>query len=560
MRQASIYDTTLRDGTQAEELHLTTEDKIRIAVKLDELGIHYIEGGWPGSNPTDKQFFKEIRNYALKNAVVSAFGSTHNTKTAPESDPNLKAIVEAQVAAAAIFGKTWDFHVTSALRVSLPRNLELIHGSLAFLRANVRELFFDAEHFFDGFKANPDYAIACLKAAREAGTDVLVLCDTNGGTLPADLGEIIKKVQTELPGAALGIHTHNDAELAVANSLEAVRLGAVQVQGTMNGYGERCGNANLCSIIPTLELKLGVRTIGPENLKKLTGVSLYVAETANQRPFPRQPYVGGSAFAHKGGVHVSAVVKNPHTYEHIEPPLVGNANRVLLSDLAGRSNILFKARQYGYDLDKDDPAVLDLLAELKRREAAGYEYSVAEASYEILFFRMMGWSKRYFQMLNYRVLDAVNDDKEPFSEATVMLQVRGEVAHTAATGHGPVNALDVALRRALEPSYPTLSQMRLLDFKVRVMSLANKDGGTASYVRVLIESGDRHDRWTTVGVSHNIIEASWQALVDSLNYKLFKDDPQKWPKPGGKHDPGQANTKDVAKPAAKDAAKDVKKG
>lgn len=537
MRQASIYDTTLRDGTQAEELHLTTEDKIRIAHKLDELGVHYIEGGWPGSNPTDKQFFKEIKNYDMKNAVVSAFGSTHSAKTSPESDPNLKAIIDAQVEAAAIFGKTWDFHVTHALKVSLPRNLELISGSLAFLRPSLKELFFDAEHFFDGFKANPDYAIACLKAAREAGTDVLVLCDTNGGTLPSEVSEIIRKVQAALPGAALGIHTHNDCELAVANSIEAVRLGAVQVQGTMNGYGERCGNANLCSIIPNLELKLGVRTIGPENMQKLARVANYVAETANQRPFPRQPYVGGSAFAHKGGIHVSAVVKNPQTYEHIDPAQVGNVSRVLLSDLAGRSNILFKARQYGYDLDKDDPAVLDLLAELKRRESTGYDYSVAEASYEILFFRMMGWSKRYFTMVNYRVLDAVTEEKEPFSEATVMLQVRGEVAHTAATGRGPVNALDVALRRALEPSYPTLAQMRLLDFKVRVMSLVDKNGGgTASYVRVLIESGDKQDRWTTVGVSHNIIEASWQALVDSINYKLFKDDPQKWPKPGGKHD------------------------
>ncbi len=535
MRQASIYDTTLRDGTQAEELHLTTEDKIRIAGKLDDLGIHYIEGGWPGSNPTDKQFFNEIKNYAFKNAVISAFGSTHNAKLAPEADGNLQAIVEAQVEAAAIFGKTWDFHVTSALRVSLPRNLQLIGDSLAFLRPHLRELFFDAEHFFDGFKANPDYAIACLKAATQAGADVLVLCDTNGGTLTGDLGEIIRKVQAELPEARLGIHTHNDAELAVANSLEAVRLGAVQVQGTVNGYGERCGNANLCSIIPTLELKCGVECIGKENLQKLTRVSLFVAETANQRPFPRQPYVGGSAFAHKGGIHVSAVVKNPHTYEHIEPALVGNRNRVLLSDLAGRSNVLFKARQYGYDLDKDDPAVLDLLAELKRREAEGYEYSVAEASYEILFFRMMGWSKRYFQLLNYRVLDAVTEEKEPFSEATVMLQVRGEVAHTAATGRGPVNALDVALRRALEPSYPNLQQMRLLDFKVRVMSMAHKDGGTASYVRVLIESGDKQGRWTTVGVSHNVIEASWQALVDSLNYKLFKDDPQKWPRRSVEH-------------------------
>jgi len=537
MRQVSIYDTTLRDGTQAEELHLTTEDKIRIAVKLDELGLQYIEGGWPGSNPTDKLFFKEIKNYSLKNAKVAAFGSTHNAKSAPDADPNLKAILDARVEVATIFGKTWDFHVTHALRVTLPRNLELITGSLAALRGGVRELFFDAEHFFDGFKANPDYALSCLKAAQQAGADVLVLCDTNGGTMTSELAAIFAQVQAALPGVALGIHTHNDAELAVANSLEAVRLGATQVQGTVNGYGERCGNANLCSIIPSLELKMGVSCIGPENLKKLTSVANYVAETVNLRPFPRQPYVGGSAFSHKAGMHVSAVVKNPETYEHIRPELVGNANRILLSDLAGRSNILFKAKQYGYDLDKDDPAVMDLLAELKRREATGYEYSVAEASYEILFFRMMGWSKRYFQLVNYRVLDAVSEDADPFSEATVMLQVRGEVAHTAATGRGPVNALDVALRRALEPSYPTLAQMRLLDFKVRVMSIANKDGGgTASFVRVLIESGDKKDRWTTVGVSHNIIEASWQALVDSINYKLFKDDPQKWPQPGGKHD------------------------
>lgn len=537
MRQASIYDTTLRDGTQAEELHLTTEDKIRIACKLDELGLHYIEGGWPGSNPTDKLFFKEIKNYALKNAKVAAFGSTHNNKNAPDSDPNLKAILDSRVEVATIFGKTWDFHVTHALRVTLPRNLELISGSLGVLRRSVRELFYDAEHFFDGFKANRDYALSCLKTAHEAGADVLVLCDTNGGTMTCELSEIIVQVQAALPGVALGIHTHNDAELAVANSLEAVRLGAVQVQGTVNGYGERCGNANLCSIIPSLELKMGVSCIGKENLKKLTQVSHYVAETVNLRPFSRQPYVGGSAFSHKAGMHVSAVIKNPETYEHIRPELVGNTNRILLSDLAGRSNILFKARQYGYDLDKDDPAVLDLLAELKRRETMGYDYSVAEASYEILFFRMMGWSKRYFQLVNYRVLDAVSEDKVPFSEATVMLQVRGEVAHTAATGRGPVNALDVALRRALEPSYPNLAQMRLLDFKVRVMSIANKDGGgTAAFVRVLIESSDKRDRWTTVGVSHNIIEASWQALVDSINYKLFKDDPQKWPQPGGKHD------------------------
>jgi 2-isopropylmalate synthase len=530
MRQVAIYDTTLRDGTQAEEIHLTLEDKLRIALKLDELGIHYIEGGWPGSNPTDRQFFKDIRSYALKNAQVAAFGSTRNAKLEADKDPNLKALVECKAPVLTIFGKTWDLHATTALGVSLPENLALIADSLGFLRSRCKELFFDAEHFFDGFANNPEYALACLKTAFEAGADALVLCETNGGRLTHEVAAAVKAVKKALPQAKLGIHCHNDAELAVANSLEAVRQGACQVQGTINGYGERCGNANLCSIIPNLELKMGFSCIGAERLKLLTPTAHFVSETANLRPFLRQPFVGGSAFAHKGGIHVHAVLKDSRTYEHVEPEAVGNKQRVLLSDLAGRSNIMFKARRYGYDLDKDDPAVQDLLAELKNREAKGYDYSVAEASYEILFFKTMGWSKRYFQLLNFRVLDAMGPDGEPFSEATVMLKVRGGVEHTAATGRGPVNALDMALRRALLPAYPNLAEMRLLDFKVRVMSGASRDTeGTASYVRVLIESGDRKSRWTTVGVSHNIIEASWQALVDSINYKLFQDDPQKWP-------------------------------
>ena len=530
MRQVAIYDTTLRDGTQAEEIHLTLEDKLRIALKLDELGIHYIEGGWPGSNPTDKQFFKDVRSYALKNAQVAAFGSTRNAKLAADKDPNLKALVDSKAPVLTIFGKTWDLHALKALGVSLPENLTLIGESLAFLRPRCKELFFDAEHFFDGFSDNPEYALSCLKTAFEAGADVLVLCDTNGGRMTQEVAATIKAVKKALPKAKLGIHCHNDSELAVANSLEAVHQGAVQVQGTINGYGERCGNANLCSIIPNLELKMGCSCIGEERLKLLTTTAHFVSETANLRPFLRQPFVGGSAFAHKGGIHVHAVLKDSRTYEHVEPEVVGNKQRVLLSDLAGRSNIMFKAKQYGYDLDKEDPSVQDLLAELKSREARGYDYSVAEASYEILFFRTMGWSKRYFQLINFRVLDATGPDGEPFSEATVMLKVRGEVEHTASTGHGPVNALDMALRRALLPSYPSLAEMRLLDFKVRVMSGTSRDtGGTASFVRVLIESGDKNERWTTVGVSHNIIEASWQALVDSINYKLFKDDPQKWP-------------------------------
>jgi len=530
MKKVAIYDTTLRDGTQAEEINLTLEDKIRVAGKLDELGIDYIEGGWPGSNTTDKQFFREIRNYALKRSRVAAFGSTHNPKGKADGDPNLKALVEAAPQVMTIFGKTWDLHAKEALRIPLERNLEIIGDSLAFLRPHAAELFFDAEHFFDGYKANPEYALRCLERALQGGADLLVLCDTNGGTLPMELREIMAAVQSRLPQARLGIHAHNDSELAVANSLEAVAQGAVQVQGTMNGYGERCGNANLCSIIPNLELKMGQACLPQGNLALLTQVSHFISEVANLRPFLRQPFVGRSAFAHKGGIHVSAVIKNPETYEHIRPEQVGNKQRVLLSDLAGRSNILVKARAYGYELDKNDPCVQDLFNEIKEREALGYEYSAAEASFELLFFRTMGWSKRYFQLMNFRVLDSHDHLGEPFSEATVLLKVRGEEHHTAATGQGPVNALDNALRKALCEAYPALNEMRLLDFKVRVMTGYVRDtGGTASKVRVLIESGDKTSRWITVGVSHNIIDASWQALVDSFTYKLFKDDPQKWP-------------------------------
>jgi 2-isopropylmalate synthase len=534
MKSIAVYDTTLRDGTQSEEINLTSKDKLLVARKLDELGVHYIEGGWPGSNPTDREFFAAASAQGFRHAKLAAFGSTHAPKGTAQEDKNLQALVECGASVATIFGKTWDFHVKAALRISLEQNLDLIGNSLAFLKPNLEEVFFDAEHFFDGFAANPDYALACLKRAHEAGADVLVLCDTNGGTLPQDLAGAMARVREVLPQARLGIHCHNDSEMAVANSLEAVRQGAVQVQGTINGYGERCGNANLCSIIPNLELKMGYTVLGKDKLPLLTEASHYVAEVANLRPFLRQPFVGRAAFSHKGGIHVSAVIRDSRTYEHVDPLSVGNERKVVLSDLAGRSNILFKARQYGYDLDKDDASVQELLAELKERERMGYEYSVAEASYKMLFFRTMGWTKRYFQHINFRVLDSMRQsDQEPFSEATVMLKIRGRTEHTAATGRGPVNALDSALRRALEPSYPNLREMKLLDFKVRVLSGAVRNvGGTASFVRVLIESGDKKDRWTTIGVSHNIIEASWQALMDSINYKLFKDDPQKWPNQG----------------------------
>lgn len=532
MKKIKIYDTTLRDGTQSEEINFSVQDKIRITIKLDTLGIHYIEGGWPGSNPTDEDFFKEIRSYKLKQAKVAAFGSTHSARSTPEKDKNLTSLVKSGAEVITIFGKTWDFHVTEALGIKLERNFELITNSLVFLRPNVQELFFDAEHFFDGFKANHEYALNCLKAAKAGGADALVLCDTNGGTLPHEIAEIVSEVQKQIPEAQIGIHAHNDCELAVANSLAAVESGAVQIQGTMNGYGERCGNANLCSIIPNLDLKMGYKTIGEENLLKLTETSSYVTEIANLRPFLRQPYVGQGAFAHKGGIHVSAVLKDTKTYEHITPEEVGNARRVLLSDLSGASNVLFKAKQYGYDLAKNDPAVQNLLAEIKEREKMGYEYSVAEASFELLFFKAMGWSKHYFEFINFFVVDAKRkEDHEPFSEATVIVKVHGQNSHTAASGLGPVNALDGALRKSLEPFYPDLKHVRLQDFKVRVLSgMVRNSDGTSANVRVLIESTDGKTQWTTMGVSYNIIEASWQALVDSINYKLFRDDPQKWPK------------------------------
>ncbi len=530
MKKINIYDTTLRDGSQAEDVHFSTEDKVRIACKLDELGLNYIEGGWPASNPTDQKFFQEIKNYALKNARVAAFGSTHSAKKTAENDPNLQSLITAETEVITIFGKTWDVHVRDALRTTLERNLELIYNSLAYLRPRVKELFFDAEHFFDGFKASKDFALSCLKKAIEAGAETVILCDTNGGTTPMEIKEIISEVKTSIPEISFGIHTHNDSELAVANTLIAVDLGAVQVQGTINGYGERCGNANLCSIIPCLQLKMGFECIPENNLSLLTSTAHYVAEIANLGAFHRQPFVGRSAFAHKGGIHVSAVRRNARTYEHIVPELVGNKQRILLSDLAGQSNILFKAKRYGFHLDKDDPFVLDLLSKLKNLESQGYEYSAAEASFELLLNRTLGRARKYFTLDSYRVLESKRGrEEEPISEATVMVSVGGMLEHTASSGKGPVNALDNSLRKALEKFYPSLSQMHLVDFKVRVFSVNDTGNfsGTASRVRVLIESADKTAQWVTVGVSFNIIEASRQALEDSLNYKLFKDDQEK---------------------------------
>lgn len=521
-RRIDIYDTTLRDGTQAEDFSLSVEDKVRIALKLDELGVDFIEGGWPGSNPKDEQFFKEIQNYSLHHATMAAFGSTQQAKfEQAQEDPSLQALVAAKTPCVTIFGKTWDIHVRDALRISLERNIEIIESSLAYLRQNVKHLFYDAEHFFDGFKANPDYALATIKTAMITGADCLVLCDTNGGTLPHEIIMIMDKVKASLGNSVnLGIHCHNDAEVAVANSLTAVLAGAAQVQGTMNGFGERCGNANLCSIIPAISLKLKMYCKAGEKLSNLVSASRFVSEIANLQPNKYQPYVGQSAFAHKGGVHVSAVQRNSQTYEHIRPELVGNVQRILVSDLSGKSNVLVKAKQFGLDIDSHDPMMMAIVSQLKEMEAQGFQFEGAEASFELLMRKALGTAKKYFDLIGFRVIDQkIKETEPPQAEATVMIKVGGHAEHTAAIGEGPVNALDNAIRKALEGFYPQLKDMRLIDYKVRVLP---GRPGTGARVRVLIESADNHEKWGTVGVSHDIIEASWQALVDSISYKLMK--------------------------------------
>ncbi|HAD04366.1 MAG: citramalate synthase [Desulfuromonadales bacterium GWD2_61_12] len=523
MSVIKLYDTTLRDGTQAEDISFLVVDKIRIAQKLDELGVHYIEGGWPGSNPKDIAFFKEIKKVHLSQARIAAFGSTRRAKTTPDKDNNIRTLVQAEPDAVTIFGKTWDFHVHEALRISLEENLELINDSLVYLKQEIGEVIYDAEHFFDGFKANPDYALKTLAAAQEAQVDCIVLCDTNGGTLPHEIPAILQQVKKVI-STPLGIHTHNDGECAVANSLMAVAHGIVQVQGTINGFGERCGNANLCSIIPALRLKMGKECLTDEQLRHLREVSRYVFELANLVPHKHQAYVGNSAFAHKGGVHVSAIQRHPETYEHIRPELVGNVTRVLVSDLSGRANILAKAEEFNINVDSKDPVTLEILETIKEMENKGYQFEGAEASFELLMRRALGTMRHHFSVIGYRVIDTRRHEEEkPLSEATVQVKVGGRIEHTAADGNGPVNALDNALRKALENFYPQLKEMRLLDYKVRVLPAGK---GTASVTRVLIESGDKNGRWGTVGVSDNIIDASYLALVDALLYKLVKDQDQ----------------------------------
>jgi 2-isopropylmalate synthase len=519
MLKILIYDTTLRDGSQGENISFSLEDKLHIVKKLDDLGLDYIEGGWPGSNNKDVDFFRRARELKLKHAKLAAFGSTRHPRRAVASDQNLQALIDANTPVVTIFGKTWDLHVRVALGISLEENLNLIRESVAFLKSRSKEVIYDAEHFFDGFKADPAYALATLKAADEAGADTLVLCDTNGGTLTADLRESFQVARGHVK-KSMGIHTHNDCEMAVANSIAAVQQGAVHVQGTINGYGERCGNANLCSVIPNLELKLGVRSIGTDKLRHLTEVSHYVSELANLHHRQDLPYVGKSAFAHKGGIHVSAVMKEASAYEHVDPAVVGNERRVLVSELSGKSNVIYKAEERGLRIDKSSAAAQVVVEKLKEMEHDGYQFEGAEASFEILFDKLVHHSKEFFELDGFRLITEKRGVNEPSSEAVIKLRVDGKEEHTAAEGVGPVSALDRALRKSLTTFFPCIRDIRLTDYKVRVL---NPKGATDAKVRVLIESSDGHDTWGTVGVSENLIEASWQALVDSITYKLKKE-------------------------------------
>lgn len=517
--EVKLYDTTLRDGAQGEGISYSVMDKARIAGELDTLGIDYIEGGWPGSNPKDMEFFLKMAKQPLKSAGLVAFSSTRKAKILAAQDLNLKATIKSCARIAMIFGKTWDLHISDVLRVSLDENLNMIRDTISFLKSCGLIVFYDAEHFFDAFCANKDYSLKCLLAAEEAGAEGITLCDTNGGMLTSRLFKIIQEVRPRIK-VSLGIHCHNDSGLAVANSLAAVEAGADLVQGTMNGIGERCGNADLVPIIANLKLKMGVNCISDEKLKALTSASYFISEISNLRHKNDQPYSGLSAFAHKAGVHINAVMKNPKTYEHIDPALVGNQRRILMSELAGKTGILIRAKELKLSLTKDDPKTKRILKTLQALEHKGYQFEAAEASFELLIKKALGDYKKFFELEEFRVAIEMRANKKITSEAIIKIKVRGIKEHTASEGDGPVNALDNALRKALRDFYPSLSKMRLCDFKVRVL---DEKAGTAAKVRVLIQSQDEKDTWNTVGVSENMLEASWQALSDSIEYKLLKD-------------------------------------
>ncbi|MBC8170786.1 MAG: citramalate synthase [Anaerolineae bacterium] len=516
MNRVAIYDTTLRDGTQREGISLSVADKLRITELLDELGVAYIEGGWPGSNPKDAAYFDAVQGMALKHAKIAAFGSTCRKNSDPAQDENIKALVDANTSVVTVVGKTSMLHVMEVLQTTPEENLRMIQVSVAYLKTLGKEVIYDAEHFFDGSKLDMEYAFDTLRAAVDGGADWLILCDTNGGALPWEVAQLVTKAQQAFPQAKLGIHTHNDGELAVANSLAAVQAGATQVQGTINGYGERCGNANLCSIIPDLELKMGYSCVPDGGLRHLTRLARIVAEIANLAPDNHLAYVGKSAFAHKGGIHVAAIRRNVDSYQHIDPALVGNEMRVLVSDLSGRGNLLSKAEELG--LDVDNAAAVRVLEDIKALENVGYVFEGADASIAVRLYRQRTDYTPVFTLIDFTVIVEDRRGRGHLAEAMVKIELDGDVIHTAAEGNGPVNALDMALRKALIPRYPQLSDFQLADYKVRILDGVN---GTAATTRVLIDTQNGTQRWSTVGAGTNIIIASWLAMVDSVEYGLL---------------------------------------
>lgn len=518
-KKVYILDSTLRDGMQAEGISFSVDDKIKIAKKLDELGVSYIEAGNPASNPKDLEFFERAKKLSFKNAKLCAFGSTHRVGVDVQADANIQSLLKADTPAVSIFGKTWDLHVSDILNTTLENNLNLIRETITYFKGHGKEVIFDAEHFFDGYANNPEYAIKCIKVAEEAGADCVVLCDTNGATFPTEISNIIADAVANTK-VNIGIHCHNDTGVAVANSVIAVRAGAVHVQGTMNGIGERCGNANLCTIIPSLELKLGYSCINKGKIEDITDAARYISEIANISHDERQPYVGASAFAHKGGMHVDGVIKNPKTFEHIDPEAVGNTRRVLISEMAGRANLIKAIQKVDSSLDKHSKEVEEVINKLKELEYEGYQFEGAESSMELLIRKLLGKYKPYFDLNQFKVILSEPSGEEKSSSALIKIHVGNSATMTAAEGSGPVDALDLALRRALEQFYPQLKDVRLTDYKVRILDSQN---ATKSKTRVLVESSDGINSWSTVGVSADIINASWHALVDSIEYKLLLD-------------------------------------
>ncbi|MBN1470038.1 MAG: citramalate synthase [Fusobacteriaceae bacterium] len=519
MNEVKIYDTTLRDGSQMRGIRYSIEDKIKIIKRLDKAGIHYIECGWPSSNPTDRELFEKLKDIRLENSIISAFGSTRHYGNSVENDLNIKGIVESGAKACSIFGKAWDLHVTEGFGIPLEENLKMVEESVDYLKKYVNEVFFIGEHFFDGYKQNREYALEVLKRAEKAGADLLILADTNGGTQYFEIGQIIDEVK-KIVNVKLGIHCHNDSGLAVANSLEAVRKGIVQIQGTINGYGERCGNANLCELIPNLQLKMGYDILG-KKISYLTPLSKYVSEITNLIPPTSMPFVGSNAFTHKGGIHVSAVMKNSITYEHMTPEEIGNRRNILISDLSGKSNVLYKLKEFNMEKMVDEKYLDEILKKVKEFTKKGYDYEGADGSFQLLIKKIINPNLSYFEPIDFRVITEKIDGYGTRTEATNKLKIKGRVYHTVAEGNGPVNAINISIKKGLEEEYPFIKDVNLIDYKVRIVEGMQS---TKAIIRVLIESRDEvtGEEWSTIGVSTNILKASWRALLDSFNYYLYK--------------------------------------